>query len=99
MQDKSNNDLENIKRMNEIARVYEMTRQNRKAQKYHQNIINLCDRHPKNETLLQYKINSLNQLNKPYKSLETIKELLNLNPNNATALFNIIKYLKEGFNV
>ncbi|WP_405297952.1 hypothetical protein [Methanobrevibacter sp.] len=95
MQDKSNIDFENIRRMNEIAQVYEMTKQNKKAENYHRNIIKLCDRHPKNEMMLQYKIHSLNQLNKPYKSLETTNELLNLNPNNIIALFNILKYLKE----
>ena len=95
MQDKSNIDFENIMRMNEIAEVYETTKQNKKAENYHRNIVKLCDRHPKNETALQYKIHSLNQLNKPYKSLETTNELLNLNPNSLIALFNIIKYLKE----
>ncbi len=95
MQDKNNIDFENIKRMNEIAQVYEMTKQNKKAEMYHKNIVKLCDRHPKNEKLLQYKIHSLNQLNKPYKSLETTNELLNLNPNNLMILFNIIKYLRE----
>ncbi|WP_296784110.1 hypothetical protein [uncultured Methanobrevibacter sp.] len=95
MQDKSNIDFENIVRMNEIAQVYEMTKQNKKAENYHRNIIKLCDRHPKNERMLQYKIHSLNQLNKPYKSLETTNELLNLNPNNLIALVNILKYLKE----
>lgn len=95
MENESNIDFENIRRMNEIAQVYEITKQNKKAQKYHRNIIRLCDRHPKNERLLQYKIHSLNQLNKPYKSLETTNELLNLNPNNMVALFNIIKFLRE----
>ena len=95
MQDKSNIDFENIRRMNEIAQVYEMTKQNKKAENYHRNIIKLCDRHPKNEMMLQYKIHSLNQLNKSYKSLETTNELLNLNPNNLIALVNILKYLKE----
>jgi hypothetical protein len=96
MQDKSNIDFENIRRMNEIAEVYEITGQDKKAEKYHRNIIRLCDRHPKNEKLLQCKIHSLNQLEKPYKSLETTDELLNLNPHNLMALFNIIRYLKEG---
>ncbi|WP_405306991.1 hypothetical protein [Methanobrevibacter sp.] len=95
MQYKSNIDFENIMRMNEIAEVYEMTRQNKKAETYHINIIKLCDRNPKNEKLLQYKIHSLNQLNKPYKSLETTNELLNLNPNSLIALFNIIKFIRE----
>ena len=95
MQDKSNIDFENIRRMNEIAEVYEITGQEKKAERYHKNIIKLCDRHPKNERLLQCKIHSLNHLKKPYKSLETTNELLNMNPHNMMVLFNIIKYLKE----
>ena len=39
MQDKNNIDIENIMRMNEIAEVYEMTGQDRKAERYHKNII------------------------------------------------------------
>ena len=95
MQNTSNIDFENIRRMNEIAEVYEMTKQNKKAEKYHINIIKLCDRHPKNEKMLQYKIHSLNKLNRPYKSLETTNELLNINPNSLHALFNILKFLRE----
>ena len=95
MQNKSNIDFENIMRMNEIAEVYKMTKQNKKAEKYHTNIIKLCDRHPKNEKMLQYKIRSLNQLNRPYKSLETTNELLNINPNSLIALFNLIKFIRR----
>ena len=95
MQNKTNIDFENIMRMNEIAEVYEMTKQNKKAEKYHINIIKLCDRHPKNEKMLQYKIRSLNKLNRPYKSLETTNELLNINPNSLQALLNILKFLRE----
>lgn len=94
MQYKSNNDFENIKRMNEIAAIYEITKQCKKAKKYHENIVKLCDRSQKNEKLLQYKIHSLNKLDKSYKSLETTNELLNLNPDNLHALLNIIKYLR-----
>ena len=93
MQVKSNIDIENIRRMSEIAQIYEITKQNGKSRKYHKNIIRICDEHPKNEEMLQYKIHSLNCLNKPYKSLETTKELLMLNPYNLMALFNIINYL------
>ena len=99
MQDKSNIDFENIRRMNEIAEVYEITGQDKKAERYHKNIIKICDKFPKNEKLLQYKIHSLNRLNKPYKSLETTNELLNLNPNNLAALFNIAKHIKGESNV
>jgi predicted Zn-dependent protease len=95
MENKTSVTYENVKRMNEIAQIYEATRQSKKSERYHRAIIRLCDKHPKNEKLLQYKIHSLNQLNKSYKSLEATKELLNLNPNNPIALLNVIRYLKE----
>lgn len=99
MQNKNDIIYENLKRMNEIALVYELTRQREKSERYHRNIIRICDESPKNEKILQYKIHSLNCLNKPFKSLETTNELLNLNPYNLTALFNIAKHLKEESNV
>nr|WP_294999625.1 hypothetical protein [uncultured Methanobrevibacter sp.] len=99
MQDKSNIDIENIKRMSEIAHIYEVTKQSKKSKRYHINIIKICDKHPKDEKILQYKIHSLNRLNKTYKSLETTTELLKINPHNLIALFNIAKHIKEGLNV
>ncbi|MBQ8017353.1 MAG: hypothetical protein IJ258_04520 [Methanobrevibacter sp.] len=99
MQVKSNIDFENITRMKEIADIYKLTNQKEKYEKYHKNIISICDRLPKSEKILQYKIHSLNCLNKPYKSLETTNELLNINPYNMGALLNIIKHMKEGLNV
>ena len=66
---------------------------------YHRNIIRICDEYPKNEKMLQYKIHSLNCLNKPYKSLETTNELLSMNPYNLTAILNIAKHIKEGLDV
>ena len=96
MQVKSNIDLENITRMKEIADIYKLTNQKEKCEKYHRNIIQICDQLPKDEKILQYKIHSLNYLGKPYKSLETTNELLNMNPYNIGALLNIIKHIKEG---
>lgn len=95
MQTKSNIDFENIIRMNEIAEIYAQTNQKEKYEKYHKNIIKICDRFPKDEKVLQCKIHSLNCLGKSYKSLETTNELLNLNPYNMNALLNIIKHMKE----
>ena len=95
MQDKSNVDIGNIARMSEIAEVYKITNQSKKSQKYHKSIIHICDKYPRNEKILQYKIRSLNQLNKTYKSLETTNELLNLNPQNIPALFNIAIFLRR----
>lgn len=99
MQNKNEINLENIRRMNEIANIYEATRQTEKSEKYHKSIIKICDENPKNEKLLQYKIHSLNCLNKPYKSLETTEELLDLNPYNMMALLNLARFIKGGLNV
>ena len=87
MQVKSNIDFENITRMKEIADIYKLTNQKEKYEKYHKNIISICDRLPKSEKILQYKIHSLTN------------ELLNINPYNMGALLNIIKHMKEGLNV
>ena len=94
MENKTDVNIENIRRMHEIARIYEATGQMEKSEMYHRAILNLCDETPKSETTLQYKIHSLNCLNKPYKSLETTGELLTLNPNNLMALINIANFLK-----
>lgn len=96
---KSNIEIEDINRLSEIAEVYEITKQSEKSARYHKNIIKLCDKFPKNEKILQYKMKSLNCLNKPYKSLETTDELLSLNPNNMEALFNIARHMKEALDV
>ena len=47
MQVKSNIDFENITRMKEIADIYKLTNQKEKYEKYHKNIISICDRLPK----------------------------------------------------
>lgn len=99
MEIKNENYFEDIIRMNEIAEIYERTKQTEKCEKYHYHILKLCDKDPKNELLLQYKINSLNRLKKHYKSLETTNELLKLNPNNLMALFNIAKHIQEALHV
>ena len=99
MQCKSKNDFENILRMNEIADIYNATGQYSKSKKYHKSIIEICEKHPKNEKMLMMKINSLNYLNKSYKSLETTNELLNLNPYNIEALINIANHIREAEHV
>lgn len=99
MQIKSNIDFEDITRMSEIAEIYRLTKQNEKYEKYHMNIVKICDRLPKDEKILQYKIHSLNCLGKAYKSLETTHELLSINPYNIGALLNIMKHMHEGLHV
>lgn len=95
MQYKSNNDFENIVRMKEIADIYHVTKQSEKSEKYHKCIIEICEKYPKNEKILTFKLISLNYLKKSYKSLETTNELLNINPNNIDAIINIAEYLME----
>lgn len=85
--------------MKEIADIYNATRQYGKSEKYHKNIIEICEKHPKNEMMLIMKINSLNYLKKSYKSLETTNELLNLNPYNINALINIANHINEAEHV
>lgn len=92
---KSNIDIKNLIRMQEIADIYMTTKQMTKSKKYHEHIVKICDNDTKNEKALVLKINSLNYLNKSYKSLEATKELLNLNPYNLEALINIMNYLNK----
>lgn len=92
---KSNIDLSDMSRMTEIIEIYSITNQKEKSERYLKNIILICDRFPKDERMLQFKIRSLNLLNKPYKSLEATGELLNLNPYSMTALLNIVGYLRS----
>lgn len=95
MQSTINIDIENIIRMREIAEIYNITKQTHKSKRYHKIIIRICDKYPKNEEMLTFKIQSLNYLNKTYKSLETTNRLLNLNPYNINALVNIARHIKE----
>ena len=95
MEIKSNIDMGDISRMMEIAEIYHITNQKENSEKYLKNIIIICDKCPKSEKMLQIKIHTLNLLDKPYKSLETTTELLNLNPYNMPALLNIVEYLRS----
>lgn len=93
MQNISNIDFENIKRMKEIAKIYKITNQNSKCEKYHKIIIDICDKHPQDEKALAEKIHSLNQIDNSYKSLKATKELLSLNPYNIYGIKNLIDYI------
>ena len=95
MEIKSNIEIDDITRMLEIAEVYNITNQNKQSERYLKNIIKLCDKFPKDEEMLQFKIHTLNLLDKPYKSLETTNELLNINPYNLPALFNIAAHMRS----
>ena len=93
MQSQNNIELENIKRMREIANLYSITGQKEKSKNYHEKIVELCNEKSNDEEILILKIQSLNYLNKRYKSLETTKNLLKINPKNMRGLINIITYL------
>ena len=93
MENESNIDIKNIIRMKEIANIYKLTGQEEKSIKYHENIIELSNKSLQIEEILYFKINSLNQFKLSYKSLETIKTLLNKNPKDIIGLFEIATYL------
>ena len=61
---------------------------------YHKQIINLCDRYPHDEEMMVLKAKSLKYLEKRYKLLECLEEILRTNPNNLQALCEIANYLK-----
>ena len=99
MEIKSNIEIEDIIRMLEIAEVYSITNQNEQSERYLKNIIRICHEFPKDEKMLQFKIHALNLLDKPYKSLETTSELLNINPYNLPALLNIAVHMRGRLDV
>ncbi len=94
MEIKSNIEIEDIIRMLKIAEVYSITNQKEQSERYLKNIIKICDKFPKDEEILPFKIHVLNLLDKPYKSLETTSELLNINPYNLPALLNIAVHMR-----
>ena len=77
-----------------IAKITHKLKKYDKNQKYYEKIIEICNKYPKNEEMLVFKIKSLKRLNKPYKSLECIENLLKVNPYNQAALFMIAKSYK-----
>ncbi|MBQ9159757.1 MAG: hypothetical protein IJ122_00350 [Methanobrevibacter sp.] len=78
-----------------IASINNKLKRQKKYRKTHEKIIEICNRYPHNEKMLFYKIQSLRNLNKSYKSLECIEDLLKINPHNRPALF-IIANIYEG---
>jgi len=95
MQSKILIDMENICRLREIAETYHQSGQIEKSEKYHEIIIEICNKYPKNEQMMTLKMLSLIYLKKEYKSLEITNEILHLNPSNAYALSNIVNYLMK----
>ncbi len=78
-----------------IANINNRLKRQNKYRKNHEKIIEICNKYPHNEKMLFYKIQSLRNLNKSYKSLECIEDLLKINPHNRPALF-IIANIYEG---
>ena len=56
----------------------------------------MCSSHAKSEEMLILKARSLKELDKTYKFLECIGDVLKINPHNEQALTEIAIYLKEG---
>ena len=77
-----------------IAKINHKLKKYNKTQKYYEKIIEICNKYPKNENMLLFKIKSLKRLNKTYKSLENIENLLKINPYNKAALFMIANSYK-----
>ena len=96
MEIKSNIEIDDIIRMLKIAKLYSITNQKEQSERYLKAIIKICDKFPKDEEMLKFKIHALNLLDKPYKSLEMTSELLNINPYNLQALFNIAAHMRSG---
>ena len=63
-----------------------------KSRIIHEKIIKICDRQPKSEEILLVKINSLSILEKNYKTLECVSELVKINPYNPQVLTILIKH-------
>lgn len=72
-----------------IAEIKEKFRKHDKNRKIYEKIIEICNKHPKNEKMLIFKIKSLKKLNRTYRSLECIGNLLEINPHNLPALLMI----------
>ena len=61
----------------------------------HEEIIRICDEFPQDEEMMILKAKSLKELQKTYKFLECIENVLKINPYNCDALAEIAAYLKE----
>ena len=72
-----------------IAKIRTKLKRQNKNHQYYEKIIEILNKYPKNENMLVFKIKSLKKLNRTYRSLECIENLLKVNPYNQPALFMI----------
>lgn len=77
-----------------IAEINQKLKKQDKTYKYYEKIIEICNKYPKNENMILFKIQTLKKLNRPYRRLECIENLLKINPYNKTALFIIANSYK-----
>lgn len=92
--DFSRKDYVKVVALFKIAKIKAKLKRQNKNHKYYEKIIEICNKYPKNENMLLFKIKSLKKLNRSYRSLECIENLLKVNPYNQPALFMIAKVYK-----
>lgn len=85
--DFSRKDLMKVIALFKIAKINHKLEKHNKTKIYYEKIIEICNKYPKNESMLLFKIKSLKRLNRPYRTLECIENLFKINPYNQPALF------------
>lgn len=83
------NDYVKVHILFKIAKIKDRLKKHDKNRKIYEKIIEICNKYPKNENMLIFKIKSLKKLNRTYRSLECIENLLEINPYNRPALLMI----------
>lgn len=86
-------DMQNVVMLFEYAKKHQINGQTQKSEIYFEKIIEICDRYPKNEDMLFFKIKSLKNMKRTYKAIECIEQLLQVNPYNTYAINEIAKIL------
>lgn len=88
---------DNLNALNNLAQLYNMLGENRKAEGYNEMLLKECDRQlqfQQDETLLILKINALISLHRLEELDEPLDELLKVNPKNIVGLFHKAHYLE-----
>ena len=85
---------DNISLINNLAQTYAMTGDKRKSKDYHKKLIALCDKDDSPE-MLMLKGNSLMSINNITDALEAYEKVLDKNPQNIPALFQISAIFQE----
>lgn len=82
----SKKDLIKVIALFKIAKINHKLEKHNKTRICYEKIIEICNKYPKNENMLLFKIKSLKKLNRPYRTLECIENLFKINPYNQPAL-------------